>query len=114
MTFYAPVPDFIKPGSLVQTMKAASREVASICPVINLSLKATQEFTSLLWFYMVAGADGLAHVWLRYLLWAVFLLYSGVALVGMSYLSAGLWFGGRFSVLPMLNEVDNLSDSEGH
>jgi len=84
------MPDYIDPTSLRASVDAASQQVASQCPFINISLKGVQEFTATQWFYMVGSTGFIGSVWLKYASWLVFLSFSSLALMGMSLLSAEL------------------------
>lgn len=84
------IPDYIDPTSLRASVDAASQQVASLCPFINISLKGVQEFTASQWFYMVASTGVIESSLLKYASWLLFLAYSSLALMGMSLLSAEL------------------------
>jgi hypothetical protein len=84
------IPDYIDPTSLRDSVNAASQQVASQCPFINISLKGIQEFTATQWFFMVASTGFLESSMLKYASWLIFLGYSSLALMGMSLLSAEL------------------------
>jgi len=84
------MPDYIDPTSLIASVDAASQQVASQCPFINISLKGVQEFTATQWFFMVASTGFLESSWLKYASWLVFLGYSSLALMGMSLFMAEL------------------------
>jgi hypothetical protein len=88
--FNTKMPDYIDPTSLRASVNAASQQVASQCPFINISLKGVQEFTATQWFFMVASTGFLESSMLKYASWLVFLGYSSLALMGMSLLSAEL------------------------
>ena len=84
------IPDYIDPTSLRASVDAASQQVASQCPFINISLKGVQEFTATQWFFMVGSTGFLESSMLKYASWLVFLGYSSLAFMGMSLLSAEL------------------------
>ena len=84
------MPNYIDPTSLRASVDAASQQVGSLCPFINISLKGVQEFTAIQWFYMVASTGLLESPMLKYASWLVFLGYSSLALMGMSLISAEL------------------------
>jgi hypothetical protein len=84
------IPGYIDPTSLKASVDAASQQVASQCPVINISLKGVQEFTATQWFFMVASTGFLESSMFKYASWLVFLGYTSLALMAMSLLSAEL------------------------
>jgi hypothetical protein len=79
----SPVPDYLDPRSLAGTIDSASATVASRCGFTNFALKLCRELEAVQWFFMVTGSAQLPTAAWRALGWGLFLLYSGLALMGM-------------------------------
>jgi len=86
--FNSSIPAYVDATSIISTMDAASQSVVSISYFTNMVLKAVTEFTAAQWYSMVVGMDNLNNMIVELFGWFIFLLYSGVALLGMSVASA--------------------------
>lgn len=79
----SPLPDYLDPRSLAGTVDAASAAVSSRCGFTNVALKLSRELEATQWFFMLTGTAQLPTAASRGLGWGLFLLYSGLALMGM-------------------------------
>jgi len=84
---YSPIPDYLD-DSLRATLDAATRQIASNCPLANTLTGLYQEQDAFAWWLMIQGSGQLDVPSLRWAAWSIFLL-SG---------TLGLWAYSRLLV----------------
>ena len=83
--YFVSVPDYLVGNSLELSISNASRQIASVCPAINLPLKATQELQALLWFETRFGTGFIRELSVVAIaLWGIFLLNSALVFLACS------------------------------
>jgi len=77
--YFVSVPEYLVGSSLELSISNASRQIASVCPVINWALKSMQELQATIWFEMLFGTRAIQGVSISTIpVWGVFFLNSAL------------------------------------
>lgn len=84
ISFNTPIPEYVDPNSLSNTISSASQEVFIVCPLTNFIMKAVHEFNAIFFYYSTVSSLTLENNLLRFLIWMLFFVKTSFVFMAMS------------------------------